>query len=96
MFKQLPQQRKLPPEVMKETQKLLGLHANRKMVQDKLVEMTGKAVLLKDLANINTRMKLANTKNNLDATVKELIEKHGKFTKDFGVMIYLNCTDTGP
>lgn len=64
--------------MLKETEKLLSLKANRKMLQDKLVELNGKTVLLIDLANICTKMKSGSTKNNLDATVHQLIEKHGK------------------
>ena len=47
------------------------------MVQDKLAGMTGKVVLLKDLSNIRTHMKAGSTRNDLEAAVKQLTDKHG-------------------
>ena len=41
LFKQLPQQRKFSLNECKETENLLLLKANKKMVQDKLIESTG-------------------------------------------------------
>ena len=78
MYKQLPQQRKLSPEMRQEAEKLFLLKANKKMVKDKLAGMSGKVILLKDLSNLSTKMKSSQTRNDLDAAVNQLIEKHGK------------------
>lgn len=61
-----------------EAEKLLLLKANKKMVKDKLAGMSGKVILLKDLSNLSTKMKSSQTRNDLDAAVNQLIEKHGK------------------
>ena len=45
---------------------MLVLKANKKLVQDKLATSTGKAILLKDLSNINSRMKKGDTRNDLN------------------------------
>ena len=47
------------------------MKANKKMVQRKLTQETGKIILLKDLTNISTSMRQTDTQNDLDATVKE-------------------------
>ncbi len=47
------------------------------MVKDSLSEITGKVITLKDLSNIATFMKSGNTRNDLEATVKQLTDKHG-------------------
>lgn len=57
---------------------MLALKANKKMIQDKLSGMTGNVVLLKDLSNISARMKAGNTRNDLEAAVKQLTDKHGQ------------------
>ena len=61
-----------------EAEKLLLLKANKKMVKDKLAGMSGKVILLKDLSNLSTKMKSSQTRNDLDAAVNQLIEKHGQ------------------
>ena len=48
------------------------------MVKDKLAMSTGKALLLKDLSNIMTEAKSGNTRNDLEAAVKQLCDKHGE------------------
>ena len=57
---------------------MLVLKANKKLVQDKLATSTGKAILLKDLSNINSRMKKGDTRNDLNKCVENLQEKYGK------------------
>ena len=54
------------------------MKANKKMVQDKMAGMTGKVILLKDLNNMSGKMKAGRTRNDLEAAVKLLTEKHGK------------------
>ena len=78
LFKQLPHQRKLSADEEAEAAKLLSMKANKKMVQDKMAGMTGKVILLKDLSNMSGKMKAGRTRNDLEAAVKLLTEKHGK------------------
>ena len=78
LFKQLPHQRKLSADEEVEAEKLLSMKANKKIVQDKMAGMTGKVILLKDLSNMSGKMKAGRTRNDLEAAVKLLTEKHGK------------------
>ena len=57
-----------------ETATLLSVKANKKMVQDKMADMMGKVILLKDLSD---KMKAGRTRNDLEAAVKLLTDKHG-------------------
>lgn len=50
------------------------------MVKDNLAISTGKAILLKDLSNIMTKAKSGNTRNDLEAAVRQLCDKHCKYT----------------
>lgn len=77
IFRQLPQQRKLSMEEKREAEKLLSVKANKKIIQEKLAGITGKVVLLKDLSNVSTHMKARSTRNDLEAAVKQLTDKHG-------------------
>lgn len=76
----MPQQRKLSTEERIEAEKLLSMKANKKMVQDKISEVSGKVVLLKDLSNITTKSKKGKTRNDLDECIKTLTEKYGKYS----------------
>ena len=49
------------------------------MVQQQLSLETGNVILLKDLSNIMTANKQGKSKNDLDATVKTLMNKYGEF-----------------
>lgn len=73
----MPQQRKLTPHEQEEAKRLLQLKANKKMVKDNLALSTGKALLLKDLSNIMTKAKSGSSRNDLEAAVKQLTDKHG-------------------
>jgi len=53
------------------------LKANKKMVKDDLAKSTGKAIVLKDLSNLMTKAKSSNSRNDLEATVRKLIDTHG-------------------
>ena len=75
----MPQQRKLSKEERCEAEKYLTLKANKKMVQDKLSAMSGKAVLLKDLTNLNAQLKSGKSKNDLEAVARSLTDKHGNY-----------------
>lgn len=73
----MPQQRKLTPHEQEEAKRLLELKANKKMVKDSLSQSTGKALLLKDLSNIMTKAKSGRSRNDLEAAVQQLMNKHG-------------------
>lgn len=79
LFRRLPHQRILSENEQKEAESMLVLKANKKLIQDKLASATGKAVLLKDLTNISTRMRKGDTRNDLQKCVQNLQEVYGKF-----------------
>ena len=54
-FQHLPKQRKLEEQELEEAKSLLRLKANKKMVQEHLINKTGKFVLLRDLSNIRSK-----------------------------------------
>ena len=78
LFRRLPHQRKLSESERHEAETMLSPKAN-KMIQDKLVRETSKAVILKDLSNISTRMQSGNTRNDLEESIKRLTDKYGEF-----------------
>jgi hypothetical protein len=57
---------------------MLSLKANKKLIQDKLANTTGKVVLLKDLSNISSRMKSGDTRNDIRESIRRLTEVYGK------------------
>ena len=57
---------------------LLEMGANKKLVQQKLIEETGNVIILKDLSNMRCNTRKRNSRNNLDSTVKALMEKYGR------------------
>lgn len=77
-FQALPYQRSLSVEAKAKAAKLLEMKAN-KIVQHKLSLETGNIILLKDLTNIAASLR-GDTRNNLDATIGLLMNKHDKPT----------------
>lgn len=55
------------------------IKANKKIVQQQLSLETGCVILLKDISNIITAEKQGKIKNDLDATVKTLMDKYGGY-----------------
>jgi len=55
----------------------LSMNANKKIVQQALCSESGNVILLKDLSNLAANIKKKTTGNDLDDTVKMLMEKHG-------------------
>lgn len=53
LFHHLPSQRRLPPGPKQVAFELLELNANKKMVQEKVFQTTGKLLTLRDLSNIS-------------------------------------------
>ena len=73
----MPKQRRLDPDEVKETEAMLNLGVNKKLLQLHVQQTTGKAVTLKDLTNIKTAMDNKFTKNDIIAVVKQLKEIKG-------------------
>ena len=80
----MPQQRSLPAEIKEKASHLLKMNANKKLIQQQLVNETGNIILLKDLSNIATAIKHGRTRNNLDSAVKTLMEKYGNYVILYG------------
>lgn len=53
LFSNLPNQRRLAPQTKSEVIELMDMKANKKLIQAKIRDETGKTVTLKDLSNIN-------------------------------------------
>ena len=79
LFRHLPQQRHLDTQDICKAAKLLQMQANKKLLQQELCQSTGKVVLLKDLHNLSLVTKKGQSRNNLDITIQQLIEKHGMY-----------------
>ena len=71
LFKFLPRQRHLSKEEKDEVEEMIRVNANKKLLQQHVMEKTGKTVILKDLHNITTEMKKT-SKNCSDATKTDL------------------------
>ena len=54
------------------------MRVNKKMLQQQLYQETGK-IDLKDLSNISFDSKKGQSRNDLDTTIKVLIEKYGMY-----------------
>lgn len=55
LFQLMPNQRRLPPGSKQDVNELLQLNASKKMVQQKVLQTTGKHLTLKDLSNISAK-----------------------------------------
>lgn len=56
------------------------MDANKKKVQQQLIEETGKVILLKDLSNLCAANSSSKTStNDLDSTVQYLMDEYGVF-----------------
>ena len=56
-YKHLPKQRRLSGHTLQETQNMLSVKANKKMIQQHIYKQAGKIVTLKDLQNISNKDK---------------------------------------
>ena len=79
LYKHLPQVRKLSKDVKEKAVSLLEMNANKKLIQEAICQETGNVILLKDLTNIASATKKKTTRNDLDAVVKLLMDKYGKY-----------------
>ena len=78
LFKHLPRQRKLSDSEKKGAENFLNVKANKKILQHKLSQETGKAVTLKDITNLQSSLQNKSTRNNLEASVEKLTDTYGK------------------
>ncbi|CAI6358634.1 unnamed protein product [Macrosiphum euphorbiae] len=65
LYSHLPNQRKITPESKAIVLELMDLKANKKMIQHKIMNESGKIVTLKDLSNIHMFECLFSTNSNL-------------------------------
>lgn len=77
LFRHLPQQRQLSAATKEKVASLLQMDANKKLVQQQISQESGKIVLLKDLAN-TANSKKGKSKNDLDTSISQLIDKYGR------------------
>ena len=52
----------------------MSLKTSKKMLQDKLAQMTGKAVTLKGLTNLSSSIQAESTRNNIQPCAHKLID----------------------
>ncbi|XP_065684323.1 uncharacterized protein LOC136096699 [Hydra vulgaris] len=77
-YKHLPNQRRLPDYAIAKAETLLGLKANKKLLQRELLNETGKMITLRDLSNIAASAHKSDTRNDLTAFITTLKEKYSK------------------
>lgn len=78
---------------MKESAKdYLNMKANRKMIQQKFQESTGKIVTLQDLTNMKKSNQDQSKKENLDNCLNILKAKHGKLKYSIIILLVLITT----
>lgn len=65
-------ERRLPEDVAKRAGELLNMHVNKKLLQSKLVEETGKTIFLKDLSNLSAKYKSETPSETFQKTVERL------------------------
>ncbi len=85
----MPRQRRLPESAQAKAMSLMKLGANKKLVQQKLIEETGNVIILKDLSNIRCNALKGNSRNDLDSTVKLLMDKYGMIKNSTCCYCYL-------
>ena len=78
----MPKQRRLDPEMKEEAVKLLKLKANKKLVQNHLINVSGKTVTMKDVHNIATKG-ISSCRNDFQELVEEMKRVKGRCTSCF-------------
>ncbi|KAH8041822.1 hypothetical protein HPB51_018616 [Rhipicephalus microplus] len=76
LFRHLPRQIKLAPELQSKACELMKMKANKMMVREQMKKESGRAVLFKDLSNIAAKDKLLQPRNDLPEVLCMLQEKH--------------------
>ena len=83
VFRTLPQQRRLDSNDKENIANMLSVKSNNKMIQQKVMNQTGKFVLLKDIHNLCTKLKSSNNKDltTLQSAVSHLSKCNGAYVK---------------
>ena len=81
----MPKQRRLDPESKEEAVKLLKVKANKKLVQNHLMSITGKTVTMKDVHNVAAKSK-SNFRNDFQELVKEMKKVNGKIVSQYNML----------
>ena len=95
LYAHLPRQRAVSQEVRKDIKDALNLKANKKLLQHKLEQKSGKKITLKDISNIQQRTPSENDQNNLEIVTNLLRQQQGFITEvivdednNFKVLVY--------
>ncbi|GFO31540.1 THAP domain-containing protein 4 [Plakobranchus ocellatus] len=83
-FRFHPKQRKLDPGSQEEIASLLALEPDKQLLRRRLMEVTGKVILMKDIHNIKTRLLRGETK--ISASEKSLREMTGPVATETDVV----------
>jgi hypothetical protein len=83
LFKYLPKQRHLSREERQDVENMLKVKANKKMLQNYVMQKTGKHVILKDLHNIQSNIK----KKDKDINRGPLEQVHAIFSERPGAIV---------
>lgn len=75
----MPHERALTAEEKESAKKMLELQCNKKLLQQKLSQDTGKVITLRDLTNL-TRKFNKDSERSLYETVKTIKDKYSKFS----------------
>ena len=78
IFEHLPHQRRLDENEKKEVSELLSLKVNKKLLQQHISGSAGKVVMLKDISNIQVRLREKSDRNDIDALLQKLKSVEGK------------------
>ncbi|KAE9528591.1 hypothetical protein AGLY_012166 [Aphis glycines] len=76
IYSHLPNQRKINPAKKVITLELMDLKANKKMIQNKIMNDSGRIITLKDLSNIRTTARKHDSINNIVEVINKLKTKH--------------------
>jgi zinc finger SWIM domain-containing protein 3 len=83
LFKYLPKQRHLSSKERQDVENMLKVKANKKMLQNYVMQKTGKNVILKDLHNIQSNIK----KKDKDINKGPLEQVHAIFSERPGAIV---------
>ena len=72
LFRHLPRQRALRPDMKNIADGLVKIRVNKKLLQEKLPVEIGNIVTLKDISNIAARIKSGEKQTDLESTINTL------------------------
>ena len=77
-FKHFPKQRRLNEETRSETEKLLKMKCNKKVLQSHLQNFSGKVITSRDINNMRAKVLISQSdKNDIEKLIKKLQENKG-------------------